>query len=282
MVFVAMAVSLTMACESGETEPTSVPTPLPTATATPVPPAPTPAPTPTPTIPTATPRGVVGVAPSVANSLESVGIHPDELLLKSSDAMSQVESFHFDVSGTFSVSTGQSSIEIPLSYVGDVQTPDKSHGLISLSVVVFALEMEIITIGAVTYTTNPESGAWEISEGGGLGIPNLADFSLGGKPPLSNARFLDKKNRDGVDVYKLVGTAQFGTLDAAGQESEATIWIGVDDLLLREITVQADVALDAMGLPVGDMGLGGTGTIGLSIKLSDFGKPVTIEAPTIP
>jgi hypothetical protein len=37
-----------------------------------------------------------------------------------------------------------------------------------------------------------------------------------------------------------------------------------------------------MGLPVGDMGLGGTGTIGLSIKLSDFGKPVTIEAPTIP
>ena len=282
MVFVAMAVSLTMACESGETEPTSVPTPLPTATATPVPPAPTPAPTPTPATPTATPRGAVGVAPSVANSVESLGIHPDELLLKSSDAMSQVESFHFDVSGTFSVSTGQSSIEIPLSYVGDVQTPDKSHGLISLSVVVFALEMEIITIGAVTYTTNPESGAWEISEGGGLGIPNLADFSLGGKPPLSHARFLDKKNRDGVDVYKLVGTAQFGTLDAAGQESEATIWIGVDDLLLREITVQADVALDAMGLPVGDMGLGGTGTIGLSIKLSDFGKPVTIEAPTIP
>jgi hypothetical protein len=214
--------------------------------------------------------------------VESVGIHPDELLLKSSDAMSQVGSFHFDVSGTFSVSTGQSSIEVPLSYVGDVQTPDKSHGLISLSVVVFALEMEIITIGAVTYTTNPESGAWEISEGGGLGIPNLADFSLGGKPPLSNAIFLDKKNRDGVDVYKLVGTAQFGTLNAAGQESEATIWIGVDDLLLREITVQADVALDAMGLPVGDMGLGGTGTIGLSIKLSDFGKPVTIEAPTIP
>ena len=94
--------------------------------------------------------------------------------------------------------------------------------------------------------------------------------------------FLIKKNRDGVEVYKLGGTAQFGTLDAAGQESEATIWIGVDDLLLREITVQAAVALDAMGLPVGDMGLGGTVTIGLSIKLSDFGKPVTIEAPTIP
>ena len=216
MVFVAMALSLTMACGSGETEPTPVPTPLPTATATPVPPTPMPAPTPTPAIPTATPRGVAGVAPSVANSVESVGIHPDELLLKSSDAMSQVGSFHFDVSGTFSVSTGQSSIEVPLSYVGDVQTPDKSHGLISLSVVVFALEMEIITIGAVTYTTNLESGAWEISEGDGLGIPNPADFSLGGQPPLANARFLDNENRDGVDVYKLAGTAQFGTLDAAG------------------------------------------------------------------
>jgi len=32
---------------------------------------------------------------------------------------------------------------------------------------------------------------------------------------------------------------------------------------------------------VDDVGLGGAGTIALSIKLSDFGKPVDIEAPII-
>jgi hypothetical protein len=211
----------------------------------------------------------------------SVGIHAEDLLLKSSEAMSNVGSFHFEVTGTFSVSSGQAAIEVPLSYVGDVEVPDKSHGLVSLSVVVFALEMEIITIGDMTYTTNPESGAWEVSEGGALGIPNPADFSLGGEPPLADSRFLPNEFRDGRNVHTLTGTARFSTLDEATQESEATIWIGVDDLLLREISVQADVALDAMGLPVDDVGLGGAGTIALSIKLSDFGKPVDIEAPII-
>lgn len=196
--------------------------------------------------------------------------------------MSKVGSFHFDVSGRFNISSGETSIEVPLSYVGDVQVPDKTHGVISLSVMVFALEMEIITIGDVIYTTNPQSGAWEISEDGALGIPNPADFSQGGEPPLVDAIYLGDEQRDGNDVYRLSGTARFDTLDTAGQESEATIWIGVDDLLLREITVQAEVSLDALGLPLGAAGLGGTGTVGLSIKLSDFGKPVSIEAPTIP
>ena len=99
---------------------------------------------------------------------------------------------------------------------------------------------------------------------------------------MANAQYLTQEVRDGQVVVALTGTAKFGTLDAGGQASEATIWIGVDDLLLHEITLQAEVALDAMGLPLGDMGLGGTGTIGLSIKLSDFGKPVSIEAPIIP
>ena len=171
---------------------------------------------------------------------------------------------------------------MPLSYVGDVQVPDRTHGVVSLSVMVFALEIEIITIGDVTYTTNPQSGAWEISEGSTLGIPNPADFSLGGEPPLADARYEGDEERDGYDVHKLSGAARISTLEDTSQESEATIWIGVDDLLLREITLQVEVSLDALGLPFGDIGLGDTGTVALSIKLSDFGKPVSIEAPAIP
>jgi hypothetical protein len=196
--------------------------------------------------------------------------------------MAKVGSFHFDVSGLFEVSSGQASIRVPLSYVGDVQVPNKTHGIVSLSVTVFALEMEIITIGDVVYTTNPQSGAWEISEDGGLGIPNPADFSRGGEPPLADPVYEGDEERAGHNVYRLTGTARINTLEDANQESQATIWIGVDDLLLREITLQVELSLDALGLPFGDVGLGETGTVALSIKLSDFGKPVSIEAPTIP
>ena len=180
------------------------------------------------------------------------------------------------------MSSGGAAIEVPLSYVGDVQVPDKSHGVISLSVLVFALEMEIITVGDVTYTTNPESGAWEISEGGALGIPNIADFAQGGEAPVVDAQYMGEEVRNGHNVHKLSGTAQFDTLEQAAQESEAIMWIGADDLLLREITFQAVVSLDGMGIPLGDAGPAGNGTIGLSVRLSDFGKPVSIEAPIIP
>jgi hypothetical protein len=218
----------------------------------------------------------------LSNVSVSLNVDANDLLQRSSEAISDVGSFHFDVSGVFKISAGQASIEVPLSYVGDVQVPDMTHGIVSLSVMVFALEMEIITVGGVTYTTNPESGAWEISEEGALGIPNPAQFAQGGEPPLVNARYESDEQRDGHEVHRLTGLAQFNTLDEAGQQSEATVWIGVDDFLLREISVQVDVALDAMGLPVGDLGLGGNGTVELSIKLSDFGKPVSIETPTIP
>lgn len=276
LVVVIAAMGLLAACGGDEPEPTPVPVPaaMPTPIPTPSPPTPIPLPTATPVIPTPMAR-----TSSVSVSLN---IDPNDLLQRSSEAMSKVGTFHFDVSGLFKISTGQTDVEVPLSYVGDVQVPDKTHGRISLSVIVFVLEMEIITVGDVTYTTNPQSGAWEISEGGAMGIPNPADFAQGGEPPLADAQYAGDEERDGHQVYRLTGLAQFGTLDSAGQQSKATIWIGTDDLLLREISLQAEISLDALGLPVGDLGLEGSGTVELSIKLSDFGKPVSIEAPIIP
>jgi hypothetical protein len=142
--------------------------------------------------------------------------------------------------------------------------------------------MEIITVGGVMYTTNPESGAWEISEDGALSILNVAQFLQGGEPLLADARYDTDEKREGHTVHRLAGLAQFDALDEAGQQSEATVWIDVDDFLLREISVQVDFDLDALGLPVGDLGMGGDGPVELSIKLSDFGKPVSIEAPIVP
>ncbi len=195
--------------------------------------------------------------------------------------MARVESFHFEVTGDLTASNQGAEIQVPISYVGDVQTPDRTRGKLTLSVIVFVLEMDIITIGDVAYTTNPQSGQWEVSADGDLGIPNPADLAGGGSPAVSDATYVGVEERDGERLHRLEGIAQLAVVAGSGSEVSADIWIGVDDLLIREIALEAPVDLDALGLALGDVGLAGTGSAVLSIRLSDYGKPVTIEAPAV-
>ena len=60
-----------------------------------------------------------------------------------------------------------------------------------------------------------------------------------------------------------------------------TYWIGVDDGLMRQVVTEGDLEAgeEAAGV-FGELGEG-TGTISVTLKLSDFGKPVSIEPPEI-
>ncbi len=194
--------------------------------------------------------------------------------------MAAADSFHFDVTGDLTASSQGAEITVPISYVGDVATPDRTRGNLSLSIIVFVLEMDIITIGDVTYTTNQQSGRWEESDES-IGIPNPADFARGGMPAVSGATYVGVEERDGERLHHLRGVAQLALVAGAGSDAPADIWIGVDDLLIREVALEAPVDLDSLGFALGNVGLSGTGSAAISIKLSDYGKPVMIEAPEI-
>ncbi|MQG68783.1 MAG: LppX_LprAFG lipoprotein [SAR202 cluster bacterium] len=252
--------------------PTLTPSPLPTPTRTPTP---TPIPTPTlaPPTPTKTPAAVSAPAPVDLPDT-------DALLRDSANAMAAADSFHFDVSGDLTASNQGAELTVPISYVGDVVTPDRTRGNLSLSIIVFVLEMDIVTIGGVTYTTNQQSGRWEKSVEG-VGIPNPADFARGGTPAVSDAVYVGVEERNGQGLHHLTGVAQLALVADGGAETPADIWIGVDDLLIREVALEAPVDLDSLGFALGDVGLSGTGSAAISIKLSDYGKPVTIEAPEV-
>ena len=56
---------------------------------------------------------------------------------------------------------------------------------------------------------------------------------------------------------------------------------------LRDFESEKDAAFvqgaaDGLGLPVSGIGLAGSGVAALSIRLSEYGEPVTIEAPIVP
>ncbi len=258
-----------------------VPTPTPAPTATPTPtPTPTPTLTPTPApVPTPTPPPTPTRTPDATGSPTTIEApDADELLRDSAAAMAAVESFHFNVSGDLTASSQGAEIQVPISYIGDVETPDRTQGNLSLSVIVFVLEMDIITIGDVNYTSNQQAGEWEVSSDS-VGIPNPADFARGGTPAVSEATYLGVEQRDSEDLYHLTGVAHLALVSGAGDDAPADIWIGVDDLLIREVALEAPVDLDALGFALGSVGLGGDGSAAISIKLSDYGKPVKIEAP---
>ena len=196
--------------------------------------------------------------------------------------MERIDSFHFDVSGRIKVSSGDAAAEIPISYVGEVQAPDRSRGKLTLSVMVFALEIDILTVGGVTYTTNPQSGEWEVSVLGTPGIPNPAGLIRGGATLLTRATYVGREERDGEPVHHLAGIVRLDALADVAGEAAADIWIGTEDLLVREVAIEAPVDLKALGLAVGGAGLTGSGVAALSIRLSGYGDPVSIEAPVVP
>lgn len=208
--------------------------------------------------------------------------NPGQLLQESAEAMAEVDSFHFDVSGRINLSSEGASAEIPISYVGDVQAPDRTRGKLVLSMMVFALEIDIVTVDGVTYTTNPQSDEWEVSTGGTLGVPNPAAFIGGGMPLMTSATYVGLEVRDGECVHHLAGIARLNALVDMEGEAAADIWIGAEDLLVREVAVETPVDLEAVGLPVTAIGLAGSGVATLSIRLSAYGEPVTIAAPVVP
>jgi hypothetical protein len=144
-----------------------------------------------------------------------------------------------------------------------------------------ALELETIIIGDTIYVTDPTTGEWMVVEESvvpfspqgltGLGSSDLDGLVLQGLETL-----------DGVPAYHLVGTVSSDALGLAppgldaeiGGELQIEYWIGVDDDLPRQVTLEGNVT--AVGEEMGTLGLEVVATF------SDHGKPVTIEPPDMP
>ena len=122
---IVLSVLLLSACSGSEPPPTA--TPVPTSTSTPTP-APTSTPTPVP-------------------AAEAIGRAPQEILQEAMTALRDSESFHFELGGFIRTSVGDTQVEIPHTFVGDFQYPDRLSGELVMFLGIFPLTIKTVTIG---------------------------------------------------------------------------------------------------------------------------------------
>ena len=192
--------------------------------------------------------------------------------------MRDVESFHFAVDARVRPDAGLSGAEIPISYVGDVLTPDRVRGTLSVSLGFFTLEIETITIGEAAYTTDPQTGEWGIASDPISALPNPVELTGADTLALNDATLVGEETLDGERVYRLRGAPPPATV---GGVATADFWIGVEDFLIRQITAEGSMALEDVADALGGGGLSGTATLSMTITFSRYGEPVVIEAPEV-
>ena len=83
-----------------------------------------------------------------------------------------------------------------------------------------------------------------------------------------------------MPVYHLVGRLAVDHLTEQPVSARIDYWVGVDDCPPRRIRVDGDLTLDGESEFL-QMAQGAIANITMEMDLSDFGKPLVIEAPII-
>ena len=211
---------------------------------------------------------------------ESGGTDAELVLSNSAEAMSQVESFAFEVTGHLLVDSTDSEVRIPLTYNGVSEAPGRSRASLVLNVYFFSLQIDLIIIGDTVWTTNPQTDVWEEAPSDSIALPNPALLIGGDTPALSDPVVVGTEQVSGVETIHLTGVAQIDALSGLGEElATADVWVGVEDWLVYRIVAGGEVDLDSLGLPLASAGLTGSAELSLDLRLSDFNTPVEIEPP---
>ncbi len=276
------------------TTPTSAPTATmsqpavdeatPTAAATPVPTA-TSEPTATPTTqPTAT---SVPAPQPTATSIPATQPAPDDIdleaLLESAAlAMEDVDSFHFEMDMTIKAGVEGMSMEILLNAMGDFQLPDRSKGTMEYTLAGLNIQTEYVQIGTAFYVTDPFTGEWVAATEGESVMP-FDSTTMFLEPALDiqlqDLALLGVETLDGVQTLRvsgLVPASMFAMGIEGVEDLQAELWVGVEDHLVRRMSITGELSGDLLG-----MGSGQPGALSLTMNLSNYNAPVTIEAPEV-
>jgi DNA-binding beta-propeller fold protein YncE len=239
--------------------------------------APTKVPEPSPTpIPEVTPTPVPSPTPEPLSA--------DELIEASSQAMKEVESFHFLMDMQISMGGEGLSMDIPMIFEGDVQSPDMMAGTLTMSFLGINMESEMVTIGDMSYVTDPETGEWGVSSEGDLfGLDSLGggfaspDALLNtDEDVFTGLEVVGEETLNGVPVVHLQGNMALEEVDG-GEDFAVDIWIGSEDNYMYQLVVEGQTSVDELDDSL--FGSGGDISMVITMNISAFNEPVDIQAP---
>lgn len=201
------------------------------------------------------------------------GASPEDVVRESVEATGAVERFHFafDSEGVPASATG---LQL-LAAEGDAIVPDRVRADVSGTFSGVSLTTQLVAIGDKVWIKDPLEGRWRTVDVGTT--PSfLLDPSKGVLGVVRRVEELsDEGSEDvaGVKALKIQGTVDvadvaplFGVSPGEGT-TEATLWIGEEDRILRRIEVVGPVAANEPE------------NARRTVGLSRLNKPVTIKAP---
>jgi hypothetical protein len=221
-------------------------------------------PTPTP-LPTPTPKPLTA----------------QEILQASKDALNAAGTYHFDLNGTVAVDVPSLGIQMdmPMTMAGDVQSPDRMQGSLTMTVMSNTMTTEMIVIGSEAWAQDPITGEWVAGTQAGAPV-DPTQFTDLSESELAGMAVVGEETLDGEQVVHLTGTVHEelnlgAELGGPMQLSlAADYWIAKESNLPLKATMAGSVPVPE---PV-EMTVG----MSMTIEFSGFGEPVTIESPPTP
>jgi len=218
--------------------------------------------------------GGAGEAPTPSPALAAM-----EILDKCAEKMEVVDSFHIrmtQVGGTTPIAMGLEMSEA----TGDVARPDKLKGEVTATMMGFPVRVEVITVGNVTFVTNPVNGQWEPfpSEFSAAGIFDPATGIAGILRGMTNLSRLEDQEAVGLTCYHIKGqiasedlrpiTRLFTRSYVEGVEIATEIWLDKVDFLVRQMRLEGQITAEEKP------------GITRTITLSGYNISVEIKLPT--
>ena len=173
-------------------------------------------------------------------------VDPAAVVRESADRMEAVERFHF----TLDHENGATEIVRGIMMVyaeGDIDGPQRMRAAVEGALGTLKFETGVIVLPEGSWIQNPFDRSWEPED---ISIDTLFDPQAGVAGLMRqalNPTLAGREQVAGVETYRIEVTADSGDLAifptaTPGFEVRATLWIGVDDLLVYRVDIRGAIS----------------------------------------
>lgn len=233
---------------------------------------------PVPEPPASVPRSTPAATPTPVSALPS----PVGILERSAAAMEAVDTYHFEMDMQMQVDSEGFRIAVPFTFVGDVRTPDRVHGYLSMTVFGETMESEVIAIGERAYEKDRFAGSWEESSDFLVSSFEPREFVAMEPGDIEALELVGEETLERVGVYHLRGLASPDLFEEGTTgDLQLDYWIDMESFLVWRIALEGEIRTEGEGDPFFGGDAEATATVVMTMTFSDFGKRVVIEAPLL-